>query len=194
MEWNLLFFANSVFLGVGLAMDAFSVSVANGIGDTQKKKSKDFKIAGTFGFFQWLMPVLGWILVHTAAEKFEIFQKLVPYIALILLSYIGGKMIYDAKKHKGEGESMPELSGVTLFIQGIATSIDALSVGFTNVDYTWLPVVVQAVIVATVTFFICIAGCKIGKKFSEKFMDRSQYVGGTILILIGLEIFIKSFF
>ena len=130
--WTISFFINSILLGVGLTMDAFSVSLANGFKEPNMKKRKSIMIAGTFSFFQFIMPLIGWILVHTVVEKFKQFEKFIPWIALVLLLYIGGKMIIGHfRKNKEEEEVDAELGFGSLLIQGIATSIDALSVGFT---------------------------------------------------------------
>ena len=95
MEWSLFFVFNSVLLGVGLAMDAFSVSLANGLNEPAMHKKKMCVIAGTFGFFQALMPMIGWVCVHTIIEYFKMFEKFIPWIALILLLFIGGKMVKE---------------------------------------------------------------------------------------------------
>ena len=202
---DFLFFFNSALLGVGLAMDAFSVSAANGLAEPNMKKSKEFSISGTFAFFQFLMPMLGWVLVRFAAEQFTAFQKAVPYIALVLLLFIGGKMLYEGIKNKGDddingenGEKGEETTAVTkltllrLLVQGIATSIDALSVGFTIAEYKATEALVCSAIVAAVTFGICVAGTYIGKKFGTKLAGKATILGGVILIIIGLEIFIKG--
>lgn len=202
---DFLFFFNSALLGVGLAMDAFSVSAANGLAEPNMKKSKEFSISGTFAFFQFLMPMLGWVLVRFAAEQFTAFQKAVPYIALVLLLFIGGKMLYEGIKNKGgndingeNGEKGEEATAVTkltltrLLVQGIATSIDALSVGFTIAEYKVTEAFVCSAIVAAVTFGICVAGTYIGKKFGTKLAGKATILGGVILIIIGLEIFIKG--
>lgn len=202
---DFLFFFNSALLGVGLAMDAFSVSAANGLAEPNMKKSKEFSISGTFAFFQFLMPMLGWILVRFAAEQFTAFQKAVPYIALVLLLFIGGKMLYEGIKNKDDddingenGEKSEEATAVTkltllrLLVQGIATSIDALSVGFTIAEYKVTEALVCSAIVAAVTFGICVAGTYIGKKFGTKLAGKATILGGVILIIIGLEIFIKG--
>lgn len=202
---DFLFFFNSALLGVGLAMDAFSVSAANGLAEPNMKKSKEFSISGTFAFFQFLMPMLGWVLVRFAAEQFTAFQKSVPYIALVLLLFIGGKMLYEGIKNKGyndingeNGEKGEEATAVTkltlsrLLVQGIATSIDALSVGFTIAEYKVTEALVCSAIVAAVTFGICVAGTYIGKKFGTKLAGKATILGGVILIIIGLEIFIKG--
>lgn len=183
---------NSIFLGVGLAMDAFSVSVANGLNEPNMKKTKSLSIAGVFAFFQALMPLIGWFFVHTVIRYFKIFEKFIPWIALILLGYIGIKMIVSAVKNKDEEESVGVLTAKVLFIQGIATSIDALSAGFTIAEYGLLSAVLCALIIALVTFLICIVGLIIGKKVGNKFSTRAQIFGGIILIGIGLEIFISN--
>lgn len=193
MEWNAVFFMNSVLLGVGLAMDAFSVSLANGLNDSKMKARRVCGIAGVFAGFQALMPMLGWICVHTVLQYFQAFEKAIPWIALGLLAYIGGKMLLEGLKNEEEIEDVKKLSFGVLIVQGVATSIDALSVGFTIAEYNWLMALVCAIIIAVVTFFICVAGLEIGKKFGTKLSNKASILGGVILILIGLEIFITSF-
>ena len=193
MEWNLIFFLNSVLLGVGLAMDAFSVSMANGLSEPDMKQIKMTQMAGIFAFFQALMPMIGWICVHTVVQYFQAFEKFIPWIALILLLYIGGKMLLDGVKNKEEAEK----AGVglsALLIQGVATSIDALSVGFTIADYGFVPALICALIIAAVTFVICSAGIIIGKKFGTKLSNKATILGGIILIFIGIEIFVTGVF
>ena len=191
MEWSILFFVNSALLGVGLAMDAFSVSMANGLHEPNMSRGKGIKIAGTFGVFQAVMPMTGWICVHTIVELFSSFEKFIPWIALILLAYIGGKMLIEGIKNE-EAEEADELSAGALFVQGVATSIDALSVGFTISEYGWPMALVCSLIIATVTFFICEAGLSIGKKFGTKLSGKASILGGVILIGIGLEIFLSG--
>ena len=193
MEWSFVFFLNSALLGVGLAMDAFSVSLANGLHDPHMSRRRGAQIAGTFGIFQAVMPMTGWVCVHTIVELFSAFERFVPWIALALLGYIGGKMLMDGI-HGEEAEEAAELSAGALFMQGVATSIDALSVGFTISEYGWLMALVCSLIVATVTFFICEAGLSLGKKFGTKLSGKASILGGVILIGIGLEIFISGVF
>ena len=159
MEWSFVFFLNSVLLGVGLAMDAFSVSMANGLHDPKMGKDTMCRIAGTFGVFQAVMPMTGWICVHTIVELFSSFETFIPWIALALLGYIGGKMLVDGIKGE-EAEEATELSAGALFMQGVATSIDALSVGFTISEYGWLMALAASIIIAVVTFFLCMAGLR----------------------------------
>ena len=194
MEWNFIFFFNSALLGVGLAMDAFSVSLANGLNEPKMKKNKMCGVAGIFAFFQALMPMIGWVCVHMLVQYFKAFEKFIPWIALILLLFIGGKMLIDGIKNK-DGEV--EKTGVglaALFVQGVATSIDALSVGFTISEYGFLMALVCALIIAVVTFIICIVGLFIGKKVGTRLAGKANSLGGVILIFIGIEIFVTGVF
>ena len=196
MEWNLIFFFNSILLGVGLAMDAFSVSLANGLHEPCMRKRRMTLIAGTFAFFQFLMPLVGWLCVHTVAEKFAAFEKLIPWIALILLCLIGGKMLWEGfqKKECEDVCSYDKLGFSALIVQGIATSIDALSVGFTISEYGVLQAVVACLLIGVVTWFICMGGLWIGKKFGTHLANRASIFGGAILIIIGIEIFLTGIF
>ena len=191
MEWSFVFFLNSVLLGVGLAMDAFSVSLANGLHDPHMSRRRGTIIAGTFAGFQAVMPMLGWVCVHTIVELFSSFEKFIPWIALALLGYIGGKMLVEGIKGE-EAEEAAELSAGALFVQGVATSIDALSVGFTISEYGWGMALVCSLIIAVVTFFVCTAGLSLGKKFGTKLSGKASILGGVILIGIGLEIFVTG--
>ena len=198
MEWNLIFFVNSVLLGVGLAMDAFSVSIANALGESQMKKGPMCFIAGVYAFFQFAMPMIGWICVHTIVEYFEKFDDFIPWIALVLLLYIGGKMLWEAFHEDSEGkdddDKSTKLTFAVLLIQGIATSIDALSVGFTIADYGLLMAFIASLIIAVVTFAICMTGLLIGKKVGNHIGKKATILGGIILIGIGIEIFVKGVF
>lgn len=184
---------NSILLGVGLAMDAFSVSLANGLNEPCMPKKKICGIAGTFAVFQAIMPLIGWLCVHTVLQYFKAFESFIPWIALILLGFIGGKMIYESATCK-EGDSCEcrKLSFGALIVQGIATSIDALSVGFTISDYDLAKALLCAAIIAVITFVICVSGVIIGKKAGTKLSGKAGYLGGIILIIIGLEIFIEG--
>lgn len=184
---------NSILLGVGLAMDAFSVSVANGLNEPLMKKNRMISISLVFGVFQTAMPLIGWFLVHTLIEKFKAFEKFIPWIALLLLAYIGIKMIIDGASNNDE-QCQSSLSFSGLIIQGIATSIDALSVGFTIANYSFSSALLETIIIGIVTFIISILGIVIGKKFGTKFSNKASIFGGIILILIGLEIFITGVF
>lgn len=192
--WSL--FLNSILLGIGLTMDAFSVSIADGLNEPNMKKRKMLLIATTFAVFQFGMPMLGWICVHSLVEQFSVFQYAIPWIALILLSFIGGKMIYEnirnRKKTKEEHQEEKHLGFLALFIQGVATSIDALSVGFTIADYNLNYALYSCLIIAAVTLLFCLFGVFFGKKVSYRFSSYAELIGGLILIGIGLEIFISN--
>lgn len=192
MNFDFLFFINSVLFGVGLAMDAFSVSMANGLNEPDMKKTKMCLVAGTFCTFQIIMPLIGWFCVHTVAEKFTAFQKYIPYIALVLLGYVGGKMLYEGIKNKDSDEKGTAVGMGALLIQGVATSIDALSVGFTISSYSFTEAAVEALIIGAVTFVLCTVGLKIGKTFGTKISGKASILGGAILIGIGIEIFITG--
>ena len=193
MNMNLVFVINSILFGVGLAMDAFSVSMTNGLSEPDMKRKRMCLIAGTFSGFQIIMPLAGWICVHKIAEIFASFQKLIPWIALGLLGYIGGKMLYEGIKNKESGENLPVGIGA-LMVQGIATSIDALSVGFTISDYNFTMALIESCIIGVVTFVICFAGIIIGRIFGNRLSGRASVLGGCILIAIGIEIFVKNIF
>lgn len=195
MNFSVSFFINSILLGIGLAMDAFSVSLANGLNEPKMKGGRMSLIAGTYAFFQFLMPVIGWVCVHTVVVYFNKFQKFIPWIALILLLYIGGKMLIEGIKGDDDSEKKEiHLAFSTLIVQGIATSIDALSVGFTISEYSVAEAIIASLIIAITTYGICMAGLLIGKKMGTKLSNKAAILGGVILIGIGIEIFVKGVF
>ena len=209
----------SLGLGVGLAMDAFSVSIADGLADPKMKGGRKMLIAGCFAFFQFAMPLLGWVCIHTIAQQFKAFEKAIPWIALILLLYIGGRMLIEGIRttgkgnegavgetagERGEGERAghgtegAETAGVlplsTLLLQGVATSIDALSVGFAFASYAIVTAAACSVVIGAVTFIICMLGLALGSRIGARFTGKAEIVGGIILILIGIEIFVRGVF
>lgn len=189
----LLWFLNSVLLGAGLAMDAFTVSLANGLHEPKMRRGKQLKIAGVFAGFQTLMPLLGWICVHTVVQLFSAFEKMIPWIALILLCVIGGKMMFGgikARCHPEIEENAQTVGAGALLVQGIATSIDALSVGFTIAEDPWYKAGAAALLIGAVTFGICFAGVRLGRRAGMKLADHAAIVGGLLLIGIGIEIFV----
>ena len=195
------FLINSIGLGAGLAMDAFSVCIANGLREPEMPLPRRIMMAGVYAFFQFAMPLIGWVCVRFIEETFSAFRKFIPWIALLLLLYIGGEMLIEAFRSRketkedgsGEPESAAAISMKTLLLQGLATSIDALSVGFTISGYGAFAALLAALIIAAVTFAICLSGLKLGRAFGTKLERYAGLIGGTILIVIGLEIFIKSF-
>ena len=217
--WELILI--SIGLGVGFAMDACAVSMSNGLNEPKMKFGKAALIAAMFGVFQGLMPMIGWICVSLIAEQFETFTFYIPYIALALLAFIGGKMVYDGvkdiKREKNSKESNAEanaeenvsdakqiarrLTFGMLLVQAIATSIDALSTGFSLADIAgnnagadWWKALISASVISVITFGLSLGSVYLGKKFGNKLGNKAQIVGGVILIAIGLEILISSFF
>ena len=192
MDWNLFFFINCILLGVGLAMDAFSVSIANCLANPKIGRAGMTGMALSYGLFQFIMPMAGWLCVHTIITIFEKFQPFIPWIAFILLLYIGGKMVIEGLR--SEVEEGKRLTFGVLMIQSVATSIDALSVGFTIAEYNAAMALVASLIIATVTFAICLGGAAIGKKLGTILAWKAPILGGIILIAIGLEILAGSLF
>ena len=208
---NLELIIRSIMLGAGLAMDAFSVSLADGLGEKDLNAARVLTIAGTFAAFQFFMPVAGWALIHAAAERFSAFQQLTPWIALLLLLYIGGKMLIEGVR-ENRSQAEPEeasdsdrfagntsdndaggrLSAWDLIVQGIATSIDALSVGFTIAAYSAFTAIMSSVIIGVVTLLICIAGLYLGRQIGTRLAGNASILGGVILIGIGLEIWARG--
>ena len=193
MALGFAFFLNSILFGVGLAMDAFSVSIANAIANPDMKHGERLRIAGCFALFQILMPLIGWFCVRTIAESFSSFQKFIPWIALLLLLYIGGKMLIEGIRGKEEAAVEAKSIGHgTLLLQGVATSIDALSVGFTIEEYPFSAALTASLIIGAVTLAICLAGIFLGRKIGRKLDRIAPILGGIILIGIGVEIFLKG--
>ena len=192
MQLGFVFFFNSVLLGIGLAMDAFSVSMANGLNEPAMKARKQLGVAGVFAGFQFLMPLLGWVCVHTVTQFFHAFESWIPWIALALLSFIGGKMLLDSVGCH-EDEKQPAVGLYGLLLQGVATSIDALSVGFTIASYALAEALLACFLIGAVTFFICLAGLEIGKRAGTRLANKAGVLGGLILIFIGVEILISHY-
>lgn len=188
-------------LGAGLAMDAFSVSLANGLADSRMSLIKVSVIAAVFALFQFAMPMIGWFIVHTAAEHLSWFDRFVPRIALILLCLIGGKMIKDGLEERkripagsedGPAQTKSERLGPgMLMMQGVATSIDALSVGFMTARYGIAEALLSSLVIGIVTFVICTIGCLIGRKAGSLLSWKASVAGGIILICIGIRIFLS---
>lgn len=196
MHIDFPFVFTNLLLGVGLAMDAFSVSLANGLGEPGMRRRRMVLIAGIFAFFQAAMPMTGWFFVHTAVTYFEAFSPFIPWISLALLGFIGGKMLLEGVRNMRSGNeeacALQRVSFGALLLQGVATSIDALSVGFTIAEYNVWHALVAVALIAAVTFVICFAGIFIGKKFGAGLSCKATILGGSILVIIGLVIFIRG--
>ena len=196
---TLIWILTAIGLGAGLAMDACAVSMSNGLAEPKMKLGKIFTIAGFFGVFQIIMPIFGYLAVTvlsaTLGENFtRIFGYLVPWIALTLLLILGIKMIVEGIKegkdsNKENEELVKKLTIGGLFVQAIATSIDALSVGVIYGNVVPLEAYTTFLIIGIVTFGISVAAVFIGKKFGTIFSNKATIAGGIILCAIGLEIF-----
>lgn len=186
------FILNSILLGAGLAMDAVSVSVANGLEEPGMSGKKNAGIAGIFAFFQWLMPMLGWFFVTSLLSVFRAVDPFLPFVSFALLLYIGGKLCLEGIK--GETDENPDsgLGMKALFLQGIATSIDALSVGFTLASYRAAEALLSSVLIALTTFFLCLGALHAGKQAGAVLNRQAKILGGLILIVIGARIFIAG--
>lgn len=174
-------------------MDACAVSMSNGLTEPQMTKRKQFAIAAVFGIFQAVMPLIGYFAGHALIDYIGAY---IPWIALALLTVLGGKMIFDGVRDmKKEKEQVAESDGAvrkltvkTLLVQAVATSIDALSVGLTIADYTVVMAIVAVVLIGSVTFGICLASVWVGRKFGDRLGNSALIVGGVILVAIGIEI------
>lgn len=187
-----MFFFNSILFGVGLAMDAFSVSLANGLNEPGMSRRKMCLVAGTFALFQFLMPLAGWGCVHTIATAFAALQKYIPWVALLLLLWIGGKMLLEGLRRPQEDTPATAVGLRALMVQAVATSIDALSVGFTIAQYDWPAALVESSIIGAVTFLLCLGGLMLGRRFGTLLAGKASVLGGLILLFIGLEIFLRG--
>ncbi|MBR0276863.1 MAG: manganese efflux pump [Clostridia bacterium] len=176
-----------IFLGIGLSMDAFAVSISSGMLIRNPKISTALKIGFCFGFFQAFMPVIGWLAAGNFTDFISGYDRL---IALVLLSFIGCKMIYEGV-FKSEDEFDKDISNnLSLLILGIATSIDALMVGVTFTGrYFGIEILTPALIIGITTFLMSFSGVFFGKKFGSMFGHKSVIAGGIILIIIGIKIF-----
>lgn len=175
-------------------MDAFSVSLANGLREPRMGFGRMSLIAGTFAVFQFVMPMTGWICIHTIVEYFRKVERFIPFIGFAVLMWIGLEMVLEGvgRKSNDEDDGQRTLSFGKLFVQGVGTSIDALSVGFTIEQYDAGTAVVASLIIGVITFGICLAGTVIGKRFGTKLAKKASILGGIILIAIGFEILLKG--
>lgn len=180
-------FIELVLIGVGLSMDAFAVSICKGLAMRKVNKKQAVVIGLFFGGFQALMPFLGWLL----GSQFERYITSIDHwIAFILLGVIGGKMMMEAVK-KEEAEEIkqmdPPLDLKEMFLLAVATSIDALAVGITFA-FLQYPIVEAISVIGVTTFAISIGGVYVGNFFGNKYKSKAEFVGGLILVLLGLRI------
>ena len=180
-----------ILIGIGLSMDAFAVSVKNGLCCKNIKAGKTIMTGVCFGGFQGLMPLIGYFLGRGFAKYITAFDHI---IALILLGFIGGQMIWESFKKDEEKNESSILTGKMLFMQGIATSIDALAVGVSFAALENVNIAFAATAICSITFMFSIVGVLIGKKFGNILNNKAQLVGGLILVGIGVKIFVEHTF
>ncbi len=176
----------SSLLGVSLAMDACAVSMSNGLLEPKMRKRKMLFICFLFGLFQGVMPLLGYLFSNLFAKWIE---NIIPVISFIILIIIGVKMIYEAFHHKEE--EVKALSFKTIVVQAVATSIDALTIGIVYVGSSTTEVYVTFLLIAAITFLLCVVAVWIGKKFGDKLSNKAEILGGIILIIIACKILIE---
>ncbi len=190
---SFVFLTTSVLLGLALAMDSFSVSVADGLANPLITRKQKMVIPFVFGFFQFIMPVVGWLCVHTIAKAFSLFEKAVPWIGFGLLCWIGREMILSRNKPI-EAVQRDFYTPATLITQGIGTAIDALSVGFAIEEYAFNEAFVCASVIGIVTFVLCVLGIELGRMIGKHLYSGASVTGGLILIAIGIKILVEGVF
>ncbi len=185
------FYFSAAALGLGLAMDAFSLSLVNGLQAPKMSTGPIFRVAGIFALFQGLMPLLGYACVRGATARFVVLERFVPFAALFLLLFIGMKMMLQGwtppEQAPGRGPAL-----FTLMAQGLAGSVDALSVGFTMATYPPSAAISGAAVIALVTFALCLVGVMIGRKFGTGLSGGATMVGGLLLILFAVKLFLDT--
>ena len=187
----MLMFIELFLLGIGLAMDAFAVSVCKGLGMRRLNKKQTLIIGLYFGGFQALMPLIGWLLGSQ-------FQKYITsidhWIAFILLSFIGGKMMIEAIREWNEEETVDvmdaPLDHKNMLVLAVATSIDALAVGITFA-FLDTPIIEAITIIGITTMVISIIRVVVGNFFGSRYKSKAEFIGGLILVLLGLKILLE---
>ena len=187
----MLMFIELFLLGIGLAMDAFAVSVCKGLGMRRLNKKQTLIIGLYFGGVQALMPLIGWLLGSQ-------FQKYITsidhWIAFILLGFIGGKMMIEAIREWNEEETVDvidaPLDHKNMLVLAVATSIDALAVGITFA-FLDTPIIEAITIIGITTMIISIIGVVVGNFFGSRYKSKAEFIGGLILVLLGLKILLE---
>lgn len=187
----MVLFITLLLMGIGLAMDAFAVSICKGLAMRKVNKKQCFVIALFFGGFQALMPAIGWLL----GSRFEQYIVNVDHwIAFILLGWIGGKMIWDAVREEEAPDVVEQMDAPLdikeLLVMALATSIDALAVGITFA-FLGTPILEASLIIGVTTFVICVIGVYVGNFFGSKYKRKASIAGGIILVLLGIKILLE---
>lgn len=175
-----------ILIAVGLGVDAFSVAIGIGAVNDKKTWAPVLRLAVSFGLFQFVMPIVGWFAGLTVVETIASFDH---WIAFALLSLFGGKMIYEGFKRDGEKKREDQTVGWTLLMLSVATSIDALAVGF-SFSVLKNPILLPAMIIGMVCFLMTAAGMIFGKGLAKIFGKKVEIFGGLVLIAIGIKILV----
>jgi putative Mn2+ efflux pump MntP len=184
--------AVSIFvIAVALGMDALSVAVGVGAALGSLTPGAVLRLAGSFGFFQFAMPLAGWLAGRTVAEHISRYDH---WAAFLLLALVGGKMIWDAlghekeKSREGAKERFPDPTrGLTLLVLSVATSIDAFAVGL-SFAFIKAPILYASAVIGVICFLMTAAGMAFGRKLGKLFGRRAELIGGLVLIGIGAKI------
>ncbi len=189
-----MYILNGFLFGIGLAVDAFLIALANGLHYSDMKKRKIAAIAALFSAFQLAMPLIGWLVMRTVAVKLTFFDEALSWIAFAIMIVLGVKMICDGVfgARKDDPPKPHKLCLRAILVQCFATSLDALSVGFVISDYVFSAALVCSVIIALITFAVFPAGFAVGKRCGLKFADHANVIGGIVMICIGVEILVTS--
>ncbi|MCX8152855.1 MAG: manganese efflux pump MntP family protein [Candidatus Bathyarchaeota archaeon] len=178
--------ATILLIALGLATDAFAVSIAHGMTYRERRAKTGLALASSFGAFQTFMPMLGWL---AGLSLIEVIGNFDHWLAFGLLAFVGGKMIYSAKAD-GEEKKGGKLTAATLLILSVATSIDALAVGL-SFSLLQVAIVIPVIVIGIVTFLLSFGGFCFGSKLGNFFKNKIQIVGGGVLIAIGIKILLE---
>jgi putative Mn2+ efflux pump MntP len=173
-------------LAIGLSVDAFSVAIGIGAANTKRSWSPMLRLAAAFGLFQFAMPIAGWLAGQTVVDIISDYDH---WIAFALLTYVGGKMVWEGFENENDEEKADQTRGLPLLLLSIATSIDALAVGF-SFSILKVPILFPATIIGIVCFLMTAIGMMFGKVLARIFGKKVEIFGGIVLIGIGIKILI----
>ncbi len=193
MNGWLSFIISSILFGLGLAVDAFLISLAGGVNEPNAKRGKILASALVFALFQLAAPLIGRLCVRTVAERFLFFKECLSGIALAVLLFLGIKMLVEGLRQNNKDEEKPKSGIGALLLRAAVSSVDALSMGFTIAEYSLWTAVAGAGIIAAITFIAYTAGFFIGRKFGTRLADKAMVIGGILFIVMALEVFIRGF-
>ena len=192
---DLMFIITVVLLGVGLSMDAFSTSVVNVVSFPESKGTKAVRCASMYMLFQFVFFMLGWAIIHAVATRFKILYYFMPWLALLFLLRSAWSLIVDGVISLDEDKVQDaELDFKEVTIQGIMSSLDALSMGFVTAYFSFKAALVAGIIVGAITFFISIYGFCAGEKLGVRVTGKTAIIGGLILAAIGIKIVVEFIF